>query len=54
MITIIEELSDRVEDEQIGERMLRVKGDQNLKHILEVTKPAATVMRFFLHNMNLL
>ncbi|KAL6569327.1 hypothetical protein OROMI_013841 [Orobanche minor] len=40
---IIEEVSDRVEEEQIEERMLRIKGYQNLKHILKVTKPAATV-----------
>ncbi|KAL6569324.1 hypothetical protein OROMI_013838 [Orobanche minor] len=47
LITIIEVLSDRVEEEQIGEQMLRTKGDQNLKNILEVTKPAATVLSFF-------
>ncbi|KAL6556828.1 hypothetical protein OROHE_006704 [Orobanche hederae] len=31
LITIIEELSNRVEEEQIGERMLHIKGDRDLK-----------------------
>ncbi|GFQ05482.1 hypothetical protein PHJA_002692300 [Phtheirospermum japonicum] len=45
LTTIIEELSNRVEDETIEERMSRIKGDNNFKHILDATKPAPIMMR---------
>ncbi|GFQ05480.1 ankyrin repeat domain-containing protein 2 [Phtheirospermum japonicum] len=45
LTTIIEELSNRVEDEPIEERMSRIKGDNNFKHILDATKPAPIIMR---------
>ncbi|CAA0842727.1 Unknown protein [Striga hermonthica] len=42
---VIEELSDGVTSEKIEERMCRIKGDQNLGHILEVANPPATMIR---------
>ncbi|CAA0820387.1 Unknown protein, partial [Striga hermonthica] len=42
---IIEKLSNEVENEQIGERMCRIKGDHNLSDILQLKRPPATMIR---------
>ncbi|CAA0820394.1 Unknown protein, partial [Striga hermonthica] len=43
--TVIEELSDGVEDEDIGQRMCRMKRHKPFKHILKATNPPATMMK---------
>ncbi|CAA0820734.1 Unknown protein [Striga hermonthica] len=42
---IIDKLSNEVENEQIGERMCRIKADHNLSDILQLKKPPATMIR---------
>ncbi|GER49355.1 ankyrin repeat-containing protein 2 [Striga asiatica] len=42
---IIEKLSNEVENEQIGERMCRIKADHNLSDILQLKRPPATMIR---------